>query len=160
MNQSENNSNTKTSTNNRVKSQKDSPRITLQELQKNTDELNRCKRNPVYFYNQYVRKEGQPVLTEEEYNKKVKAEFKIRDTVTPRQTMNIVREIDCIPPTQPKQLITTQEEYEGVIAKINVLIEKEKKKNEESEIESKTGIPRKMTQEEIDDINKLKDAST
>jgi hypothetical protein len=30
-------------------------------------ELQKCKTSPVYFYNKYVRKEGQRELTEEEY---------------------------------------------------------------------------------------------
>jgi hypothetical protein len=31
------------------------------------DELQKCKDSPVYFYNKYVRKEGQKELTETEY---------------------------------------------------------------------------------------------
>lgn len=36
------------------------------------EELQRCKDSPVYFYNKYVRKEGQKELTEAEYNDFVK----------------------------------------------------------------------------------------
>ena len=32
------------------------------------DELQKCKDSPVYFYNKYVRREGQKELTEVEYN--------------------------------------------------------------------------------------------
>jgi len=31
------------------------------------EELQKCKNSPVYFYNKYVRKEGQQILTEREY---------------------------------------------------------------------------------------------
>jgi hypothetical protein len=34
----------------------------------NQEELQKCKDSPVYFYNKYVRKEGQKELTEAEYN--------------------------------------------------------------------------------------------
>ena len=36
------------------------------------EELQKCKDSPVYFYNNYVRKEGQKELTEAEYNDFVK----------------------------------------------------------------------------------------
>ena len=36
------------------------------------EELEKCKSSPVYFYNKYVRKEGQKELTEQEYNDFVK----------------------------------------------------------------------------------------
>lgn len=36
------------------------------------EELQKCKDSPVYFYNKYVRKEGQKELTEAEYNDIVK----------------------------------------------------------------------------------------
>lgn len=36
------------------------------------EELEKCKNSPVYFYNKYVRKEGQKELTEQEYNDFVK----------------------------------------------------------------------------------------
>jgi hypothetical protein len=36
------------------------------------EELQKCKDSPVYFYNKYVRKEGQKELTEAEYNDFVK----------------------------------------------------------------------------------------
>jgi len=36
------------------------------------EELQKCKDSPVYFYNKYVRKEGQKELTEDEYNAFVK----------------------------------------------------------------------------------------
>ena len=38
----------------------------------NQKELQKCKDSPVYFYNKYVRKEGQKELTEAEYNDFVK----------------------------------------------------------------------------------------
>ena len=36
------------------------------------EELQKCKDSPVYFYNKYVRKEGQKELTESEYEDFVK----------------------------------------------------------------------------------------
>jgi hypothetical protein len=36
------------------------------------EELQKCKDSPVYFYNRYVRKDGQKELTEAEYNDFVK----------------------------------------------------------------------------------------
>lgn len=43
----------------------------LIELQKDRQEIDRCVESPVYFYNRYVRKEGQKVLSEEEYREYV-----------------------------------------------------------------------------------------
>lgn len=43
----------------------------LQELQKDRKEIDKCVQSPVYFYNRYVRKEGQRVLSEEEYREYV-----------------------------------------------------------------------------------------
>jgi len=40
--------------------------------QADQDELQKCKDSPVYFYNKYVRKEGQKELTEAEYEDFVK----------------------------------------------------------------------------------------
>ncbi len=42
------------------------------------EELQKCKDSPVYFYNKYVRKDGQKELTEAEYNDIVKqSEYQI-----------------------------------------------------------------------------------
>ena len=54
----------------------------LQHLQHDPVELERCQKNPAYFYNKYVRKEGQPVLTEGEYEELVKKETLRRNTIT------------------------------------------------------------------------------
>lgn len=40
--------------------------------QADQEELQKCKNSPVYFYNKYVRKEGQKELTEAEYEDFVK----------------------------------------------------------------------------------------
>ena len=40
--------------------------------QADAKELQRCKESPVYFYNKYVRKEGQKELTQKEYDDFVK----------------------------------------------------------------------------------------
>ena len=49
------------------------------ELKANKEEYEKCQASPVYFYNNYVRKEGDPELSEEEYlHWKKRAEF-IRD---------------------------------------------------------------------------------
>ena len=42
----------------------------LQQLQKDPAELERCKKDPVYFYNFYIRKEGEPVLDAEQFKKR------------------------------------------------------------------------------------------
>lgn len=51
---------------------KKGPAISLREFQH--EELERIKRDPVYFYNTYVRKEGQKVQTQEEYEEMLKME--------------------------------------------------------------------------------------
>lgn len=48
------------------KSNKD--KISLQDLQNNEVEIEKCKKDPVYFYNTYIRKDGQPILSKEEYD--------------------------------------------------------------------------------------------
>lgn len=57
-------------------------KISMQELQQNNEELNRCKESPVYFYNKYIRKEGQKVLTEEEYKEMIIAVQALRAKVS------------------------------------------------------------------------------
>lgn len=52
------------------KSNKD--KISLQDLQNNEVEIEKCKKDPVYFYNTYIRKEGQDILSKEEYDELVK----------------------------------------------------------------------------------------
>lgn len=54
------------------KSNKD--KITMKELQipARALEYEKCVKDPCYFYNTYVRKEGQPILTEEQYSGLVK----------------------------------------------------------------------------------------
>lgn len=47
-------------------------KVSLRDLQQDKEELERCQQSPVYFYNKYVRKEGQKILTEEEYENSVK----------------------------------------------------------------------------------------
>lgn len=37
-------------------------------VSKDKEEIERCQKSPCYFYNNYVRKEGQKELTEDEYN--------------------------------------------------------------------------------------------
>lgn len=44
------------------------------------EELQKCKDSPVYFYNKYVREEGQKELTEDEYNDFVKQVESQRNT--------------------------------------------------------------------------------
>lgn len=44
------------------------------EDQVDREEIMRCKRSPVYMYNKYIRKEGQPVLSEEEFKEMIKKE--------------------------------------------------------------------------------------
>lgn len=53
--------------------------ISLQELQHDKEEIERCVQSPVYFYNRYVRKEGQKVLTEEEYRQYVLKSGELRE---------------------------------------------------------------------------------
>lgn len=40
----------------------------IKNLEENKEEMQKCKDSPVYFYNNYARKEGEKELTEEEYN--------------------------------------------------------------------------------------------
>lgn len=87
---SESNSTTKSETD--VKSQRNSPRLPLKDLQQNREELDRCKKSPVYFYNMYVRREGQPVLTEDEYKEKMKVEFHKRNTPN-SQAFNLIDDL-------------------------------------------------------------------
>ena len=49
-----------------------SPRVSHRLSQADQAELQKCKDSPVYFYNKYVRKEGQKELTEAEYENFVK----------------------------------------------------------------------------------------
>ncbi len=42
--------------------------IKLQQQDFSDEELIRCQHDPVYFYNKYVRKEGQREVTQEEYD--------------------------------------------------------------------------------------------
>ena len=35
------------------------------------EEIRKCKEDPVYFYNKYVRKAGEPELTKEQYERAV-----------------------------------------------------------------------------------------
>jgi site-specific DNA-adenine methylase len=39
----------------------------IKTVEQNKEEMEKCK-DPLYFYNTYVRKENQPELTKEEYN--------------------------------------------------------------------------------------------
>ena len=41
-------------------------------VKKDKEEIERCQKSPCYFYNNYVRKEWQKELTEEEYDDFVK----------------------------------------------------------------------------------------
>lgn len=50
----------------------------LQSQQHDPAELDRCRKDPVYFYNNYIRKEGEKVLTLEEYNTILQKEFQLR----------------------------------------------------------------------------------
>lgn len=49
----------------------------LQSVQNDPAELEKCKQDPVYFYNKYIRKEGEPVLDEKTYKELVKKRQKI-----------------------------------------------------------------------------------
>jgi len=44
----------------------------MRDLQVNKDEINRKVLSPVEAYNKFIRKEGEKVLTEEEYDKMIK----------------------------------------------------------------------------------------
>ena len=41
-------------------------------IKNNREEVLKCQRNPLYFYNTYILKEGQTPLSQEEYDAKVK----------------------------------------------------------------------------------------
>jgi hypothetical protein len=40
----------------------------LKTLEGNLEEMQKCKASPCYFYNNYIRKDGEPEKTEEEFN--------------------------------------------------------------------------------------------
>lgn len=44
----------------------------LKSIEGNLEEMEKCKNNPCYFYNTYVRKEGERIVSEEEYSELVK----------------------------------------------------------------------------------------
>lgn len=44
----------------------------LEALRNNEEEIKKCEENPLYFYNTYVRKEGQKEFTQEEYDEFVR----------------------------------------------------------------------------------------
>lgn len=60
----------------------------IDELKKWEAEFEKCKNSPVYFYNNYIRKEGQKEYTEQEYSDMEKmsriAHIKARITQYPR----------------------------------------------------------------------------
>lgn len=43
-------------------------------------ELLKCKKNPLYYYNKYIRKEGQPKMTRKQFNENVANFKKERDS--------------------------------------------------------------------------------
>ena len=55
------------------------PKLPLQQVQKDPAELERCQKDPVYFYNKYIRREGEEVLTAEKYKAHVEAVEKYRN---------------------------------------------------------------------------------
>lgn len=52
-----------------IKPQKNAPKVSLKDLQQDRTELDRVKKSPVAYYNMYVRREGEPILSEKEYTK-------------------------------------------------------------------------------------------
>lgn len=85
-----------------IKPQKESPRARLKDLQLHQEELDRTRRSPLHFYNTYVRKEGQPVLSEEQY-KKMMAEQYAKTKTSSEPGFKFV---DEIPTELSKQLET------------------------------------------------------
>lgn len=75
-NNSENSSKTKMSNDDGVIRNGKNIAPSLRDLQLDKAELERCVKSPAYFYNTYIRKEGQPVLSEEEYNRFVELQTK------------------------------------------------------------------------------------
>lgn len=64
-----------------IKKSKDSQvRADLHHLQldSNRSELDRCKSSPLYFYNTYIRKEGQPIMSEDEFREYQRVEMEKR----------------------------------------------------------------------------------
>lgn len=51
----------------------------LVELQKDKEEIERCQQSPAYFYNRYIRREGEKVLSEEEYREYVLKAGELRE---------------------------------------------------------------------------------
>lgn len=72
------------------KSDKDS--ISLREFQKGIDnrEMERCKKDPLYMYNTYIRQDGQPLLTQEEYSKHIKEWEEAKYSTTLKKKMVVL----------------------------------------------------------------------
>lgn len=66
-------STTKTSSDGKVSSQKNSPKVSLQDLQRDGNRDEHTTKTSVEFYNKFIRKEGQLILTEKELEEKIKA---------------------------------------------------------------------------------------
>ena len=71
------------------KSEKD--KMSMQELQTNlsrsADQM-KCEKDPLYFYNKYIRGEGQPILTQEEYDKEIKIIEECRNKIDDKVKFN------------------------------------------------------------------------
>jgi hypothetical protein len=80
-----------------IKPKKKQPQ-NLQDLQNDNIELEKTTKDPLYFYNTYIRKEGQPVLNKEEYDKLVKEWEEARYTTILRDRKgNIIHMRPLIP---------------------------------------------------------------
>jgi hypothetical protein len=75
----------------------------FQNLQKDPAELEKCKKDPVYFYNMYIRKEGEKVLDEKEYKQLVANNVRFRNH----------------PPGIIDAMLTQVENYEETMRSIN-----------------------------------------
>lgn len=68
-------------------------------LKNDEEELRKCKESGAYFYNNYIRQEGERELTEEEWENHVKEVDKMRNTPT-KIPRHLRREIYPLSPTE------------------------------------------------------------
>lgn len=98
-----------------IKPQKNSPRMPLKEL--NSSSETRDERTPVYFYNKFIRKEGQPILTEIEYNIIMKAHYNRRKKEPGETQFILIDEIE-ISEEMKKQVAGYQALYDNTMKEI------------------------------------------
>lgn len=62
----------------------------FQELQRDPAEFQKCVENPLYFYNMYMRQEGEPVLDEAQFKKRAELIMRQRTLLSQMQKLKDV----------------------------------------------------------------------